>query len=92
MLFPSIFDPLWDAPLQPKRYQRRLDGTAKLQKPTHFTPRSFPELRVPADELARNFETIIHEEGIERFLQHYEQLAHSFNAAIEEREAARTTR
>lgn len=51
-----------------------------------YAPRSFPEMNREASMFAANIEQILHEEGIEAFLQHYKSLWEGFEQCIEARE------
>ncbi len=82
MFFPSIFDPMWGAPLQPRQFGYEPEGNRKVLPSRHYTIRSFPELRKPAEALANDFSEIIRDEGIEKFVEHYDHLLKSFEDAI----------
>lgn len=58
----------------------------------NYTLRSFPELKKEATYFSQNVEAILKEEGIEAFVDHYQNLWDNFEQAIEARKPKARTR
>ena len=80
-LFPTVFDPMYGA---------SGEGRGRHRKP--YLMRSFPHLKRDAETFATNVESILRDEGIEKFIEHYTQVWESFDQSIEDDIIKRRTR